>query len=114
MAVDLLALNEDLPVVSHLCVHPVTTRVMVDHWTRVWGCGAPEEVIWQWFAVDCSLPFGPDRALRLFPGILDGVPVATSSLFWAAWVVSINRVVTVPAFRRQGIRMAVTIHALRA
>ena len=113
MAVDLLALNEDLPVTSNLIIHPVTTHDMVDHWTRVWGCGAPEEVTHQWFTVYSGLPFGPDRALRLYLGTITGEPVATASLFFAAGVASINWVVTLPQFRHQGIGAAMTLRAAR-
>ena len=111
MAVDLLALNEDLPVASNLLIHPVTTHEMVDDWTRVWGCGAPEEITQQWFTAYSGLPFGPDRSLRLYLGTINGGPVATVSLFLAAGVASINWVVTFPQFRRQGIGAAMTLRA---
>ena len=113
MAVDLLAINEDLPMASNLIVHPVTTYQMVDQWTRVWGCGAPEEVIHHWFTVYSRLPFGPDRSLRLYLGTVDGEPVATVALFFAAGVASINWVVSLPQFRRQGIGAAMTLLAAR-
>lgn len=113
MAVDLLELNEELPLASTLTIQPVTTRAMVDQWTRVWGCGAPEEVIQHWFSVYSNLPFGPDRSLRLYLGSLDGKPVATVALFLAAGVASINWVVTLHEFRRQGIGAAMTLMAAR-
>ncbi len=113
MAVDLLALNEELPVASNLIVHPVSTHEMVEQWTRVWGCGAPEEITQHWLTVYSGLPFGPDRSLRLYLGTVDGEPVATVALFFAAGVASINWVVTLPQFRRQGIGAAMTLLAAR-
>lgn len=113
MAVDLLALNEELPVASHLSIHAVTTLAMLEQWTRVWGCGAPEEVIQHWFTVYSGLPFGPQRSLRLFLGTLDGEPVATTALFFGAGVASINWVVTLPQFRQRGIGAAMTLMAAR-
>jgi GNAT superfamily N-acetyltransferase len=86
---------------------------MVDQWTRVWGTGAPEEVIQHWFNVYANLPFGPDRALRLYLGSIDGKPVGTVALFLAAGVASINWVVTLHKFRRQGIGAAMTLRAAR-
>jgi GNAT superfamily N-acetyltransferase len=113
MAVDLPTLNEDLSVASNLLIHPVTTHEMLDHWTRVWGCGASEEITRQWFTVYSGLPFGPDRSLRLYLGTINGAPVATVALFFAAGVASINWVVTLHEFRRQGIGAAMTLHAAR-
>jgi ribosomal protein S18 acetylase RimI-like enzyme len=113
MAVNLLALNEDLPVASNLLIHPVTTHEMVDQWTRVWGCGAPEEIIQQWFTMYSGLPFGPDCSLRLYLGTIDEEPVATVFLFFATGVASINWVVTLPQFRHQGIGAAMTLLAAR-
>lgn len=113
MAVDLLALNEDLPVASNLIIHPVTTQEMVGQWTRVWGCRAPEEVIQHWFTVYSDLPFGPERSLRLYLGTINGEPVATVALFFGAGVASINWVVTLPQFRHQGIGAAMTLMAAR-
>lgn len=94
MAVDLLALNEDLPLASNLTIQPVTTGELLHQWTHAWGCGAPEEVIRHWFTIYSGLPLGPERSLRLYLGSIAGKPVATVELFLAAGVAAINHVVT--------------------
>lgn len=111
MAVDLLALNEDLLLASNLTIEPVTTDELLRQWTRTWGCGAPEEVIQHWFTVYSGLPLGPERSLRLYLGSIAGKPVATVELFLEAGVAAINHVVTVHQFRQQGIGAMMTLMA---
>lgn len=113
MAVDLLALNEDLSVASNLVIHPVTSDELLHQWTDTWGCGAPAEEIQRWFTVYSGVPFGPERSLRLFLGTIDEKPVATTALLLAAGVASINWVVTIPQIRHQGIGTAITLMAAR-
>ena len=113
MALDLLTLNEDLPLASNLTIQPVTTDELLHQWTRAWGCGAPEEVIRHWFTVYSDLPLGPERSLRLYLGSIAGKPVATVELFLAAGVAAINHVVTLHQFRQQGIGAMMTLMAAR-
>jgi ribosomal protein S18 acetylase RimI-like enzyme len=44
--------------------------------------------------------------------MVDGAPAATVKLFYAAGVAYIGRVVTAPAYRRQGIGTQMTLHAM--
>jgi GNAT superfamily N-acetyltransferase len=113
MALDLLALNEDLPVTSNLVIHPVLTRDQLHQWARTTYCGAPEEAIHHIFTVYSGLPLGPQSPLRLYLGTIDGEPVGTTKLFFAAGVAYIGRVVTVHAYRRQGIGTTMTLEAAR-
>jgi GNAT superfamily N-acetyltransferase len=113
MAADLLALNEDLPVPSNLAIHPVMTKNQVHQWARTTYCGAPEEAINHMFTAYTGLPLGPQSPLRLYVGTLNGEPVATTKLFFAAGVAYIGRVVTVHAYRRQGIGTMMTLQAAR-
>ena len=113
MAVDLQALNEDLPVASNLTIHSVTSDELLHQWTNTWGCGAPTGEIQRWFTAYSGLPFGPDRSLRLYLGTIDEKPVATVALFLESGVASINWVVTVPQVRCQGIGAAMTLMAAR-
>jgi GNAT superfamily N-acetyltransferase len=113
MAVDLLAINEDLQVASNLAIHPVTNSELVHQWTQAWGCGAPEEVVKHWFTIYSGLPIGPPQALRLYLGTVDDQPVATVALLLAAGVASINWVVTIPEYRHRGIGAAMTLLAAR-
>ncbi|HZR42318.1 MAG TPA: GNAT family N-acetyltransferase [Ktedonobacteraceae bacterium] len=113
MAADLRALNEDLPVVSNLIIQPVITENQVHQWSRTTYCGAPEKEIQNLFRVYSRLPFGPQSTLRLYLGMLDGEPVATALLFFAAGVAYVGRIVTVHPLRRRGIGAMMTLHAMR-
>jgi GNAT superfamily N-acetyltransferase len=114
MAVDLFALNEALPVTSSVTIHPVTSDEQVSQWARVWGCGAPEEVIEQMGTVYTALRPSPQRSFQLYLGTLAGEPVATAALFLGAGVAEIGQVVTLPQARRQGIGAAMTLMAAQA
>ena len=114
MAVDLLALDETLPTSSSLTIHPATSDEQVRQWARVWGCGAPEEVIQQVETVYIGLRPSPQRSFQLYLGVLDGEPVATGALFLGAGVAEIGQVVTLPQVRRQGIGAAMTLMTARA
>jgi GNAT superfamily N-acetyltransferase len=111
MAVDLLTLNEDLPMAPNLVIQPVITEDLIHQWSRTTYCGAPEEAIHHVFTVYSGLPLGSQSSLRLYLGTIDGEPVATTKLFFAAGVAYIGRVVTVHAFRRQGIGTMMTLQA---
>jgi GNAT superfamily N-acetyltransferase len=102
-----------LPVPSNLIIHPVLAESQVHQWSRATYCGAPEEAIRHVFTIYSQLPLGPQSALRLYLGTLDGEPVATVALFFAAGVAYIGRVVTVHEFRRRGIGAMITLHAMR-
>jgi predicted GNAT family acetyltransferase len=111
MAVDLLVLNEELTVSSNVVFQPVTDDAQLQQWTRVWGCGAPEEAIQHCFAVYSGLLALSKTALRLYFGTISGEPVATVALFFEAGVAAIEHVVTIPQVRRQGIGAAITLMA---
>lgn len=114
MALDLFALNETLPVASTITIQPVTTDEQVGQWARVWGCGAPEEVIRQMETVYAGLHPSPQSRFQLYLGILDGEPVATVELVLGAGVAAIEYVVTLPQMRQQGIGAAMTLMAAQA
>jgi GNAT superfamily N-acetyltransferase len=113
MAVDLLALNEDLPAPSGLMIEPVKDTEALKKWAyaSVAGFELPETNVQIWFDLLTGLEF--DLPLRNYLGILDGEPVATSQLFLGAGVAGIYVVATVPAARRQGIGAAITLAPLR-
>jgi ribosomal protein S18 acetylase RimI-like enzyme len=110
MALELRALNEDVPLSPHMTIQPVTTPEELRRWAEVWGGGAPEAVTRQWTAFYSRLRFGPEGQLRFYLGLVQGQPVATSALFLGAGVASVEHVVTLPQARRQGIGAAMTLH----
>jgi GNAT superfamily N-acetyltransferase len=112
MAVDLLRLNEDLPVASQLTIHRVTTNELLEQWIRVWEFGSSEEIIRLWLTLYSSSCLGRESPLRLYLGMLDGEPVAASGVFFGAGVATIGPVGTLPHHRRQGIGAAMTLMAL--
>lgn len=112
MAADLLSFNEDLPAVANLSIYPVMAEDQVRQWSRTTYCGAPEDAIQGVFAAYSGLPLDSQSPLRLYLGTLDGAPVATAALFFAAGVAYIGRIVTVHAFRRRGIGAMMTLHAM--
>jgi GNAT superfamily N-acetyltransferase len=112
MAVDLLAINEDLPAVPSLRIEEALSASQIRQWSETTFVGAPPETIDCVFTVHSYLPLGPENSVRLYLGTLAGKPVATVKLFFAAGVAYIGRVVTIPEFRRRGIGAAMTLHAL--
>jgi len=114
MAVDLLALNEDLQVSSSLAIQQVMSREQVEQWAQVWGCGVtPDWVVQLFFEAHAGLPMGPESPLRMYLGLLDGVPVATVAILFGGGVACIKHVVTLHRVRRQGIGAEMTLMAAR-
>jgi ribosomal protein S18 acetylase RimI-like enzyme len=113
MAVDLRALNEDLPTPPNLTVERVDDAEALEKWAyaSIVGFELPDAEISIWFDVFAGLGF--DLPLRNYVGFLDGEPVATSQLFLAAGVAGIYVVATVPEARRRGIGAALTLAPLR-
>lgn len=116
MALDLHALNEDVSLASGLNIAAVTGPEMLRQWVQTWGGNVtPQAIIDSWYTIYSSLLFSlhGDNGVRLYLGIIDGIPVATVELFLAAGVAAINHVVTLHEFRRQGIGAAMTLRATR-
>lgn len=114
MALDLERLNDALTVAVDVAMEPVTTQAQLEEWITVWGCGAPPAIRRIWLAAYAGVPWGPDQSLRLYLARVEGEAVATSALFLAAGVASINWVVTLPQRRRQGIGTAMTLQTARS
>ena len=115
MAVDLLALNEDLPQppgleIEH--VRDVETLKKFGYAADI-GFGIPDFVGNAILDIEASLDFGHHLTRHHYVGLLEGEPVTTSTLFLAAGVAGIYTVATVPKARRQGIGSAITLAPLR-
>lgn len=113
MLADLQVLQEDAPAAPELAIQRVLTVSQVDPWSRTTYSGAPEEPIRHVFTAYSGLPLGLESPLRLYLGLLDGKPVATVALFFAAGVAAVERVVTVYPLRRRGIGAMMTYYAMQ-
>jgi GNAT superfamily N-acetyltransferase len=113
MAVDLWALNEDLPTPAGLAIELVEDTEALRKWAHVsvLGFGLPEAIVDPWFELFAALGF--DQPLRNYLGTLNGQPVATSQLLLGAGVAGIYVVGTLPEARRQGIGAAISLAPLR-
>jgi GNAT superfamily N-acetyltransferase len=114
MAVDLLALKEDLPQPSDVTIERVEDREMLRTWAEVgWvGTGFPESYRHGFAELELSIGILPDGSRHRYLGFKDGVPVATSVMVLAAGVVGIFAVATLSEARRQGLGTAVTLAPL--
>ena len=110
LAFDLTALPADRPMPGGLTIERVEEAAALREWTTIWMDGVPEPTRQRCRAAYHAL--GP-AAGDYFLGRLAGVPVATTKLFYAAGVVSVQHLMTLPSARRRGIGGALVGHALR-
>jgi len=85
----------------------------LQQWLHIWEAGSSEDVISMWFTLYSLLCFNVESRLRLFLGLLDGEPAATSGVFFGAGVALIGTVGTLSQYRRQGMGAAMTLTALQ-
>jgi GNAT superfamily N-acetyltransferase len=115
MAVDLLALNENLDYPPRLMIERVRNNDQLDIWAQTLAQGFGEgesEANWV-HDVYRKIGLDDDAAFRHYLGWLDSKAVATTSLFLGAGVAGIYFVMAVPEARRQGIGAAITLAALQ-
>ncbi len=115
MAADLATLNESLPAPPGLSVERVGDPETLKQWchAEIIGYGIPNFVEGAILALFASVGLCAQQPLRHYIGLLEGQPVATSSLFLGAGVAGIYNVATVPEARRRGIGSAMTLAPLR-
>jgi len=115
MAVDLLAMREDVPRNTELEITEIQDlahlRILRD--MEMQGFGATQEMAQRYYDVYAGAGFGNGLPLHHFIGWLRGAPVAIASLLYHAGVVGIYGVTTIPEARRQGVGAAMTLHVLR-
>jgi GNAT superfamily N-acetyltransferase len=117
MAADLHALNKDAPMLGGLAIQRIRDASEIATWAATlnangFGEGAVES---EWVgAMYARLGCGDETPWRHYLGLLDGAPVATSTLFLGACVAGIYFVSVHPEVRRRGIGAALTLAPLRA
>lgn len=111
MAVDLLALDDDLAIPSALAIERIGDIEGLRKWCDIFAFTfeLPDGVAEAIFDVELDLGVGKHPWRRLYVGLLRGEPVATSLLFLGAGVAGIYGVGTVPDARRRGIGKAMTV-----
>lgn len=110
LSLDLATLPAAEPYPADLAIEPVAGRAALDAWTAVWMDGVAEPTRQR--CRDAYHTLGP-RSGDYYLGRLTGRPVATVKLFYAAGVVSVQHVMTLPSSRRRGIGRALVGYALR-
>jgi GNAT superfamily N-acetyltransferase len=112
MAVDLHDLKEPTQQVDGLEIHIVADNEDLHKWAHVFTIGYGLPSAWETAVYDVSSKLGLGYPLRNYLGFLNGEPVATSCLFFAAGVAGVYSVATLPEARGKGIGAALTLRAL--
>lgn len=115
MAVDLLALNEDLSAPLDLTIERVGDVETLQKWLYpvMISFNYPDFVANALFDLYARLGLGQHLRWRLYVGLLKGEPVAASRLFLGGGVGGISHLATLPEARRQGVGTAMTLAPLR-
>jgi GNAT superfamily N-acetyltransferase len=114
MAADLHALKVDLPRPEGLTIVRVRDAAALDGYMHamVTGFGPPEDFSRKWRIVFECLGLGEEVPFQHYLGLLNGEPVASSSVFYGAGVAGIYMVATVPSARGRGIGSYITVAPL--
>lgn len=115
MAVDLMAMREDVPTNAELVITEIQdlAHLGVLRDMEMQGFGATREMAQRYYDVYARAGFGNGLPLHHFIGWLHDAPVAIASLLYHAGVAGVYGVATIPEARRQGVGAAMTLHVLR-
>jgi GNAT superfamily N-acetyltransferase len=116
MAVDLHAMNENVPLAAGLRILRAGDDRDIDTWARTLALGFGEgarEANWVG-EVYKRVGLGDDSPFRHYIAWLGDTPAGTASLLLDDNTAGIYFVMTAPDARRKGIGAAITLHALRA
>ena len=113
MAVDLGKLDQDMRTPDGFVIEHVTDAATMKEkhiWITQLGMGKSLGML----LMDMFSAYGFDAASdwQHYIGLLNGKPASCASVFYAAGVVGIYAVITLPEVRRQGIGSAMTLQAL--
>ena len=115
MAVDLQALNEDVPFPAELEIERVSNAEVLREYIEVARVGfeMPEFTNEAFFEFLTAMGLTEESPWQNYVGRLDGEVVTTASLAPAAGIGGIFNVATLPKARRRGLGAAMTLTALR-
>ena len=115
MAVDLLAMREDVPTYPELVITEIQDLAHLGLLREIemQGFGATKEMAQRYYDVYAGAGFGNGLPLHHFIGWLRDTPVAIASLLYHAGVAGVYGVATIPEARRQGVGATMTLHVLR-
>jgi ribosomal protein S18 acetylase RimI-like enzyme len=113
MAADLQALKEQKTAPQGFRILEIRDYAGLKKWCqiKILGFGQPaymEPALVEWMATD----MGMKQPMKLYLGLLDGRPVATSAYYLGAGVVGIYSVSVLPEARNRGIGYAMTLRPL--
>jgi GNAT superfamily N-acetyltransferase len=114
MAIDLKAMNEDEKLPAGLDIIEVKDDKTLEAWCHVACVGfsippPAEPALKEWFKTDLEYKL----PLKLYLGMMDGKPVATSMYYLAAGVAGIYFVAALPEVRNKGVGFAITQKPLK-
>jgi GNAT superfamily N-acetyltransferase len=115
MAVDLRMLPDTVDAPASLQIERVRDVDTLAAWIDTLGQGfgeGPAEAAWVG-AMYARIGLGDQSPCRHYLGFLDGIPVATASLFLGAGVAGVYFVMTLPQAQRKGIGAAITLSAFQ-
>jgi GNAT superfamily N-acetyltransferase len=109
MAIDLKAMNEDEKPPAGLDIIEVEDEKTLEAWCHVTciGFSIPphaEPALKEWFKTDIEY----QQPLKLYLGLMDGKPAATSMYYLGAGVAGIYFVAALPEVRNKGVGFAIT------
>lgn len=95
-------------------IEPVRDTHSLDRWARAYtdGFGLPDGFSGVLRDAYAKLGFDGDAPFRHYLGLLEGVPVACSTMFLACGVADLWHIGTLPEFRRRGFGAAMTLQPL--
>ncbi len=114
MAVDLLAINEDVAISSELVISEVSNVAGLEaqRTIEMKGFDSSPESAQRYYDTYLRIGFGAGTPWHHYLGWLHDEPVAIASLLLHAGVAGIYGVATIHGARRQGVGTAMTLHAL--
>lgn len=113
MAINLHAMNQDIPTTDNLRIVPVGDDETMKKWANTVVEGFESPALYPTFVdLECSLGYH-QQSYRRYLGLLDHQPISTSALFLGEKVAGIYCVSTLPTARRLGIGAIITLYTLR-